>query len=83
MTMVSAGKKELWHLYSLQTLTADKLVTVVEKIITGEYGLLPLDKPDEGNPCVTFLHSPISEVKKAAKSHRWQADIAVCVERRV
>lgn len=83
VTMVSAGKKELWHRYSLQTLTTERFATVVGKILTGEYGLFILDRPEEGNPCVTFPHFLRFEVKQVAKTHRWQEDKAVCVERRI
>jgi hypothetical protein len=32
--------KRCWHLYSLQSLSTDKFIQVVEKILKGEYELL-------------------------------------------
>ena len=34
------NEKKYWHLYSLQTLTSDKFVKVVNKILRKEYQLI-------------------------------------------
>ena len=34
------SEKKYWHLYSLQTLTSDKFVKVVNKILRKEYQLI-------------------------------------------
>ena len=34
------NSKRSWHLYSLQSLSTDKFIQVVEKILKGEYELL-------------------------------------------
>ena len=33
-------KKTFWHLYSLQTLSAEKFTKVVDKILNRDYGLI-------------------------------------------
>ncbi len=33
-------KKTYWHLYSLQTLGSDKLVSVINKVLKSEYVLI-------------------------------------------
>jgi hypothetical protein len=37
---VQMPKKTYWHLYSLQTLGSDKLISVVNKVLRREYVLI-------------------------------------------